>query len=61
MNAIYLLGLRLDEAQLWGMETLVGGELNNKQNFELLPGSFSPPDTSWTPRLLKMARTRLAF
>ena len=53
MNAIYLLGLRLDEAQLWGMETLVGGELNNKQNFELLPGSFSPPDTSWTPRLLK--------
>ena len=31
MNAVYLLGPRLDQAKLWGKETLKGGELNNKQ------------------------------
>jgi TIR domain len=53
MNAIYLLGPRLGEAPLLGKETLKGGELNNRQNFELLPGSFLPPDTSFAPRVLK--------
>jgi hypothetical protein len=49
MNAVYLLGPRLDEAKIWGKETLKGGELNNKQ----LGGFFDPPDTSWSPRVLK--------
>src|SRR5215831_7885446 len=49
MNAVYLLGPRLAEAKLWGKETLKGGELNNKQ----LDGFFDPPDTSWSPRVLK--------
>jgi len=49
MNAVYLLGPRLAEAKLWGKETLKGGQLNNKQ----LGGFFDPPDTSWSPRVLK--------
>ncbi len=49
MNAVYLLGPRLAEGKLWGRETLKGGELNNKQ----LPDFFDPPDTSWSPRVLK--------
>ena len=49
MNAVYLLGPRLAEAKLWGKETLKGAQLNNKQ----LPGFFDPPDTSWSPRVLK--------
>ena len=49
MNAIYLLGPRLEEAKLWGKETLKGGELLNRQ----LPGFFDPPNTSWSPRVLK--------
>jgi hypothetical protein len=49
MNAVYLLGPRLDETHSWGKETLKGGELNNKQ----LQGFFDAPDTSWTPRVLK--------
>ena len=49
MNAVYLLGPRLAEAKLWGKETLKGGQLNNKQ----LEGFFDPPDTSWSPRVLK--------
>jgi hypothetical protein len=49
MNAVYLLGPRLNEAHSWGKETLRGGELNNKQ----LPGYFDAPDTSWSPRVLK--------
>ncbi len=48
-NAIYNLGARLALAHRWGKETLKGGELNNKQ----LPGFFDPPDTSWSPRVLK--------
>ena len=48
-NAIYNLGARLAFAHRWGKETLQGGELNNKQ----LPGFFDPPDTSWSPRVLK--------
>jgi len=53
MNAIYNLLPRLQQATLWGKETLKGGELNNKQDTKLLPGSFAPPDTSFTPRVLK--------
>ncbi len=49
MNAVYLLGPRLAEAKLWGKETLKGAQLNNKQ----LDGFFDPPDTSWSPRVLK--------
>jgi hypothetical protein len=49
MNAIYNLGARLEVAHRWGKETLKGGELDNKQ----LPGTFDPPDTSWSPRVLK--------
>jgi hypothetical protein len=49
MNAVYLLGPRLAEAKLWGKETLAGGQLLNKQ----LPGFFDPPNTSWSPRVLK--------
>ena len=48
-NAIYYLGARLALAHHWGKETLKGEELNNKQ----LPGFFNPPDTSWSPRVLK--------
>ncbi|QBR70822.1 hypothetical protein CU048_05520 [Beijerinckiaceae bacterium] len=48
-NAIYNLGARLALAHRWGKETLKGGELNNKQ----LPGFFDPPNTSWSPRVLK--------
>jgi hypothetical protein len=49
MNAIYRLGARMGETHFWGKETLKGGELNNRQ----LPGFFDPPDTSWSPRVLK--------
>ncbi|MBV8107694.1 MAG: hypothetical protein JO223_24355 [Hyphomicrobiales bacterium] len=49
MNAVYLVGPRLAQAKLWGKETLKGGQLNNKQ----LGGFFDPPDTSWSPRVLK--------
>ncbi|TPV99514.1 MAG: hypothetical protein USCAAHI_01036 [Beijerinckiaceae bacterium] len=48
-NAIYNLGARLAVAHRWGKETLRGGELNNNQ----LPGYFDPPDTAWSPRVLK--------
>ena len=53
MNAVYLLGPRLEEAGLWGKETLKGPQLLNKQLPDLLPGSFVPPNSSWTPRVLK--------
>jgi hypothetical protein len=49
MNAVHLLGPRLAQAKLWGKETLKGSQLNNKQ----LAGFFDPPDTSWSPRVLK--------
>jgi hypothetical protein len=48
-NAIYNLGARLDIARRWGKETLKGDELKNAQ----LPGFFDPPDTAWSPRVLK--------
>ena len=49
MNAVYLLGPRLDETHFWGKEMLKGAELNNRQ----LPQYFDLPDTSWSPRVLK--------
>ncbi|MCI0598648.1 MAG: hypothetical protein L0Y50_03160 [Beijerinckiaceae bacterium] len=49
MNAVYSLRSRLEVAKNWGKETLKGGELLNKQ----FPGTFDPPDTSWSPRVLK--------
>jgi hypothetical protein len=48
-NAIYNLGARLGIAHRWGKETLQGEELDNKQ----LSGFFDPPDTAWSPRVLK--------
>jgi hypothetical protein len=49
MNAVYLLGERLRQAHIWGRERLEGNERQNKQ----LPGTFDPPSTSWSPRVLK--------
>ena len=49
MNAVYLLGERLRQAHIWGRERLEGNERQNKQ----LPGTFDPPGTSWSPRVLK--------
>src|ERR1039458_3132826 len=58
MNAIYQLGPRLAEAKRWGHETLAGGELNNRQINDFVKAGpltqfFQPPDTVWTPRVLK--------
>ncbi len=58
MNAVYQLLPRLLEAKRWGKEKLHGGELNNQQiNDYLKEGPlaqlFQPPDTVWTPRVLK--------
>ncbi|WP_437989843.1 hypothetical protein [Sorangium sp. So ce145] len=58
MNAIYGLGSRLRHAKRWGMETLGGGELNNKQFNDFFKGGpltqfFKAPSTAWAPRVLK--------
>jgi hypothetical protein len=58
MNAVYLLGERLEHAKRWGKETLTGGQKNNKQfNDYVAEGPLTqyyvPPDTVWTPRVLK--------
>jgi hypothetical protein len=58
MNALYLLGPRLEEAKRWGKEHLSGGQLNNHQFNDYvksgpLTGYFQAPDTVWTPRVLK--------
>lgn len=58
MNAVYGLMPRLTLAKRWGKETLVGGELNNKQFNEFihegaLSQFFVPPNTAWTARILK--------
>ncbi|MGA7416191.1 MAG: hypothetical protein WBW33_37320 [Bryobacteraceae bacterium] len=58
MNAVYSLGPRLQQARRWGKETLAGGALNNKQFNDYvkegpLTQFFEPPDTVWTPRVLK--------
>jgi len=58
MNAIYNLGPRLDQSMRWGQEHLAGGELNNKQFNDYtkdptLTRFFQPPNTVFTPRVLK--------
>jgi hypothetical protein len=59
VNAVYSLGPRVLNALRLGQETLGGGSLNNAQlNDYVPPGSpltkfFKPPDTVWTPRVLK--------
>jgi hypothetical protein len=55
MNAVYELGARLAQGKRWGKETLVGGELDNKQfgDYGLLPDLFQKPSTVFTPRVLK--------
>jgi hypothetical protein len=58
MNAVYLLGPRLQEARRWGKETLAGGGLNNHQFNDyvqsgMLTTFFEKPATVWTPRVLK--------
>jgi hypothetical protein len=58
MNAVYAIGARLSPALKWGQEKLAGGELKNKQ-FQHFPQTaalsqfYKPPDTVWTPRILK--------
>ena len=58
MNAVYLLGPRLQNATQWGKETLGGGGVNNHQfneyaQTQALSNLFDSPDTVWTPRVLK--------
>jgi hypothetical protein len=59
MNAVYLLGPRMGLAKQWGKETLAGGALDNRQFNDFVPASdplgqfFTPPSTTWTPRVLK--------
>jgi hypothetical protein len=58
MNAIYLLGPRLEESLRGGRETLAGGELNNKQFNDFVQSGpltrfFEKPATVFTPRVLK--------
>jgi hypothetical protein len=58
MNAVYDLPARMAAAARWGKESLAGGELDNKQfnDFDRtrnLSGFFSPPNTVFTPRVLK--------
>jgi hypothetical protein len=58
MNAVYVLGPRLQIARRWGKETLAGGNLGNRQFNDYvkegpLTQFFEKPDTVWTPRVLK--------
>jgi len=58
MNAIYNLHARLKIAKRWGKEALAGGSLNNKQFNDYVKDGpltefFQPPDTVWTPHVLK--------
>lgn len=58
MNAVYLLRERLEHAKRWGKEKLTGGGRNNRQfNDYVTEGPltqfYEPPDTVWTPRVLK--------
>ena len=59
MNAVYYLGPRMELARRWGKETISGGGLDNRQFNEFVPPNdplaafFSPPSTTWTPRVLK--------
>ncbi len=58
MNAVYLLGERMQNALRLGEERLAGGELDNKQFDDFveegpLTAFFEEPDTSFSPRVLK--------
>jgi len=59
MNAVYYLGPRMGLAKKWGRERIAGGGLNNRQFNSFVPSGdplaqfFAPPDTTWTPRVLK--------
>ena len=59
MNAVYYLLPRMRLARQWGKETLAGGGLNNRQFNDFVPPGdplaqfFRPPETTWTPRVLK--------
>jgi hypothetical protein len=60
MNAIYMLGPRLEQAQRYGRETLgASGSINNKQFNDFLPADhplsklFVKPATSYSMRVLK--------
>jgi hypothetical protein len=58
MNAVYLLGPRLEEAKRWGQETLTGGNLDNRQFNDFIKTGplteyYKAPDTVLTPRVLK--------
>ncbi|MDX1428654.1 MAG: hypothetical protein R3282_00135 [Rhodothermales bacterium] len=58
MNAVYSLAARLGAAKRWGKEKLAGGGLKNKQfndfpETRALSSFFVPPDTIYTPRVLK--------
>jgi hypothetical protein len=58
MNAFYDLPARMEIAKRWGKETLADGELNNKQLNDYIHAGpltqfFEPPDTVFTPRVLK--------
>ena len=58
MNAVYMLGPRLLNAQRWGKESLVGGDRDNRQfNDYLQQGPLTQlyvkPDTVYTARILK--------
>jgi hypothetical protein len=58
MNAVYLLGPRLQIGKRWGKETLAGGGLNNAQLNDYVKDGpltefFQKPSTVWTPRVLK--------
>jgi hypothetical protein len=58
MNAVYMLGDRLEHATRWGKESLAGGQQNNKQFNDFITDGpltkyYHSPDTVWTPRVLK--------
>jgi hypothetical protein len=61
MNAVYNLGARMKNALRLGKEKVTGGEVGNKQfnDYTVVPTDsvlrkfFNPPDTVWTPRVLK--------
>jgi hypothetical protein len=58
MNAVYNLWPRLEAAKRWGQETLGPDNLANKQfndfvNQGPLTQFFQPPNTVWTPHVLK--------
>lgn len=58
MNAVYLLGQRLEESKRWGKETLSTANQDNRQLNDYVASGplteyFKTPDTVYTPRVLK--------